>query len=456
MAKGLTRLLSSLLSSDYGMLLVLLLLGGYYAAATRAPQDPNGVEGAERLAAQMRAEFPSGASVLIVAGGSREDREFAQALEPRLAGAGFRPLATVAGEPREARRALERLAEAGARLDVIAGNRVSAAWALFSQTRLRADFPSLAGATVVFPESYPWPNFLKRDNLVNVANQIVVIAILAVGMTFVIITGGIDLSVGSLIALGAVLATRLIRDAAGAEQATALGMTLACLAGVAACALVGCFSGVMVTVFSIPPFIVTLGMMLVASGTAFILAEGQSIYQVPDGFVWLGREASLPGLPNAVVLMLLLYAAAHVLMTNTALGRYVYAIGGNAEAAWLSGVPVRRVLLFAYALSAALAGLGGVVMASQLKSGAPTYGLMYELYAIAAVVVGGTSLAGGEGRILGTLIGALIIAVIQNGMNLTGVESYTQKVVLGLVILGAVLLDMLKRRGFRLVATAGS
>jgi ribose transport system permease protein len=127
------------------------------------------------------------------------------------------------------------------------------------------------------------------------------------------------------------------------------------------------------------------------------------------------------------------------------LGRYIYAVGGNVEAARLSGVPVRRVLLFVYTVCGALAGLGGVVMASQLKSGTPTYGLMYELYVIAAVVVGGTSLAGGEGKVLGTLIGAFIIAVIQNGMNLTGVESYTQKVVLGLVILGAVLLDMLKK-----------
>ena len=448
---SLKRGLKSLLS-DYGMLLVLVLIGAYYSAATWAPQDPNGAEGAARLAAEMGARFRPGATVLIVAGASREDREFAQALERRLAGSGLRPVAAVAGEPREARRALERLATEGAGLDVIAGNRASASWALFSRERLEADFPKLAGAVVVAPASYRWPNFLKRDNLVNVANQIAVIAILAVGMTLVIITGGIDLSVGSLIALAAVLATRLIRDAAGAEQATAPGMVLACLAGIAACALVGAFSGLMVTAFSIPPFIVTLGMMLVASGLAFILAEGQSIYQMPETFVWLGRGASLPGLPNAVLLVLLLYAAAHVLMSHTALGRYIYAIGGNAEAAWLSGVPVRRVLLFAYALSAALAGLGGVVMASQLKSGAPTYGLMYELYAIAAVVVGGTSLAGGEGRVLGTLIGALIIAVIQNGMNLTGVESYTQKVVLGLVILGAVLLDTLKRRGFRLAA----
>ncbi|MHC4202615.1 MAG: ABC transporter permease, partial [Planctomycetota bacterium] len=146
--------------------------------------------------------------------------------------------------------------------------------------------------------------------------------------------------------------------------------------------------------------------------------------------------------------MVILYAGAHVLMTRTVLGRYIYAAGGNAEAARLSGVPVRRVVLFVYAACGTLAGLGGVVQASQLQSGAPTYGVMYELYVIAAVVVGGTSLAGGQGKILGTLIGAFIIAVIQNGMNLTGVESYTQNVVLGLVILGAVLLDMLKKRGW--------
>jgi ribose transport system permease protein len=143
-------------------------------------------------------------------------------------------------------------------------------------------------------------------------------------------------------------------------------------------------------------------------------------------------------------------------------GRYVYAVGGNPEAARLSGVPVKRILLFVYTACGALAGLGGIVMASQLKSGSPTYGQMYELYVIAAVVVGGTSLSGGEGKVLGTLIGAFIIAVIQNGMNLTGVESYTQKVVLGLVILGAVLLDMLKRRGWqwlrrrRVISAAGS
>jgi ribose transport system permease protein len=221
------------------------------------------------------------------------------------------------------------------------------------------------------------------------------------------------------------------------------------LAAVGLCGIVGFFSGLMVAAFKVPPFIATLAVMQVASGLAFIVAKGGSIYEVPDGFTWLGRSAGPFGIPNAVLLMLGLYFAAHVLMSRTVLGRRIYAVGGNAEAARLSGVNVAAVLLFAYAFCGAMAGLGGVLQASQLKSGAPTYGLMYELYAIAAVVVGGTSLSGGEGRVFGTLIGALIIAVIQNGMNLTGVESYQQKVVLGFVILGAVLLDLLKKKDWR-------
>jgi ribose transport system permease protein len=174
------------------------------------------------------------------------------------------------------------------------------------------------------------------------------------------------------------------------------------------------------------------------------LAENQSVYQVPDSFVWLGRGTDLLKLPNAVVLMLVLYAAAHGVMTQTRFGRYLYAVGGNVEAALLSGVPVRRVIITAYLICGLLAGLGGIVTASLLKSGSPTYGGMYELYVIAAVVVGGTRLSGGKGTMPGTLAGAFIIAIIQNGMNLTNVESNTQKIVLGLVILTAVLVDRMR------------
>jgi ribose transport system permease protein len=152
-------------------------------------------------------------------------------------------------------------------------------------------------------------------------------------------------------------------------------------------------------------------------------------------------------MPIAVLLMAVLYFLAWLLMERSVVGRYIYAVGGNAEAARLAGIRVNLVLLFVYSLCGLLAGLGGIIMASQLKSGAPTYGLTYELYVIAAVVVGGTSLSGGEGKIIGTLIGAFIIGVIQNGMNLTNIETYTQKVVLGLVILAAVLFDRLKQKG---------
>ncbi len=206
----------------------------------------------------------------------------------------------------------------------------------------------------------------------------------------------------------------------------------------------------MITRFRIPPFIATLAMMQVAAGMAYVISQGRPIYQIPDRFILLGRGAEpFLKIPYAVILMIVLYTAAHILMTRTRTGRYIYAVGGNMEAARLAGIRVRPILFFVYALCGILAGLSGVVMASQLKSGAPTYGLSYELYVIAAVVVGGTSLSGGEGRIFGTLIGAFIISVIQNGMNLTNVESYTQKIILGLVILGAVLLDRLKQRGIK-------
>jgi len=351
-------------------------------------------------------------------------------------------MAAKENEAKDAREALMKINAAGGKLDAIACTQVTGAWLVFSD--LKTNFPALGDPRVIMPRSYRWPNFLKSENLLNIANQIAVIAIVAVGMTMVIITGGIDLSVGSLLALSAVLCARFIRDYAGGVNASLGGMLLACIAAIALCGIVGAFSGTMITRFAIPPFIVTLAMMLVGSGLAYILAKGQSIYQIPDSFVWLGRGADLFSMPNAVVLMLVLYALAHVLMSRMKLGRYLYAVGGNGEAARLSGVPVKRVLMFAYIASALLAGLGGVIMASQLKSGSATYGNMYELYVIAAVVVGGTSLSGGEGKMLGTLTGAFTIAVIQNGMNLTNVESYTQKVVLGLVILGAVLLDKIR------------
>jgi len=437
MRASLTRLLT-----DHGMILVLLLLCAFFSVVTYSEQSPIGEAAARQVAADIRQQFGQNPRVLIVASDQPGDTAFASGIARDFAGSGGQILATVKGEPKDARETLQKLSATGGRLDAIACTQVTGAWLVFSD--LKTDFPALGQPRVIMPRSYRWPNFLKSENLLNIANQIAVIAIVAIGMTMVIITGGIDLSVGSLLALSAVLTAGFIRDFAGGVNASFGGMLLACLAAIALCGIVGAFSGAMITRFAIPPFIVTLAMMLVGSGLAYILAKGQSIYQIPDSFVWLGRGADLFSLPNAVVLMLVLYALAHVLMSRMKLGRYLYAVGGNGEAARLSGVPVKRVLMWAYIASALLAGLGGVIMASQLKSGSATYGNMYELYVIAAVVVGGTSLSGGEGRMLGTLTGAFTIAVIQNGMNLTNVESYTQKVVLGLVILGAVLLDQIR------------
>ncbi len=432
-------------SADYGMVFVLLLLCGYYSVATWAEQHPTGAAAGEEMAGRIAAKVGSEAQVVIVARDNAEDAAFADTLRDRLAALNRPPVAVVKGQPSDARRALEQIENRGGGLDVIVCTSTTAGWAVFEN--LGSIFPGFASARVMIPQSYWWPNFLKATNLLNIANQIVVYAVIAIGMTMVIITGGIDLSVGSLVALSAVSATLFIRSM-GAESAGSSIMIVGCAVGIVLCGLVGLASGLLITVGGVPAFIVTLAMMLVARGLAFLLAAGQSVYQLPPTFIWLGRGADLFGIPNAVVLTALLYALAHVLMTRMTLGRYIYAVGGNAEAARLSGVPVRSVLLFVYTLCGALAGLGGVITASQLRSGLPTYGDMYELYVIAAVVVGGTSLQGGQGKILGTLIGAFIIAVIQNGMNLTGVESYTQKVVLGAVILGAVLLDQMKKRGW--------
>lgn len=187
---------------------------------------------------------------------------------------------------------------AARRLGAIAANAAAAGWQVWAD--VAADFPALGAPVVLKPGAYRWPNFLKRENLLNIANQIAVIAIIAVGMTVVIIAGGIDLSVGSLLALAAVLACRFIRDFAGAEAAGVLGMTAGCVGAVLICGGVGALSGGVITVFGVPPFIVTLGVMLMASGAAYLLSAGQSAYQVPEGFVWLGRSADWWGIPNAV------------------------------------------------------------------------------------------------------------------------------------------------------------
>ena len=432
--------------SSYGMAAVLVLLCLYYSLATLQLQQPEGDAAARAVAGQIGSRLPKGATVMVLGTSSDEDRLFAAGAARRLQSAGYVIDGPILGDPGTVRRALLAADHAGTRLGAIAAPPSCASWTVLQDVAQK--YPALSSPRTYTADSYRWPLFLQSENLLNIANQTVVVAVIAVGMTLVIVTGGIDLSVGSLVALAAVVSTLLIRRFGGADAGGA-AMTLASLAAIALCAGIGLFSGITITAFRLPPFIATLGVMQIASGLAFILSKGTSIYEVPDAFTRLGRGTGFLGIPYAVTMMAVIYLVAHVLMARTKLGRYVYAVGGNAEAARLSGVRVAPVLLLVYVLSGAMSGLGGVVLASQLKSGAPTYGVSYELYVIAAVVVGGTSLSGGQGKIFGTLIGAFIIAVIQNGMNLTGVESYGQRVVLGVVILGAVLLDMLKHRDWR-------
>ncbi len=355
--------------SDYGMLGALLLLCAFFSWRTWDEQQPTGAPAGRQVAATLAKMLPKGGRVLVALRDNEEGRQFAAALAGRLGNSGIELVETVHGQPGDARRAMNRIVDAGGGIDVIACDHATAEWPVFQN--LGGKIPQLAGTTLARPRSYHWPNFLKTDNLLNVANQIVVIAIIAVGMTMVIITGGIDLSVGSLVALSAVVTTWIIARVSGAEHAGTAALVLGCLAGIGVSAALGLFSGVMITVFAIPPFIVTLSMMLVGSGLAYLLSKGQSIYQVPESFIWLGRGTVAGGVPNSVVLMGILYVIAHIVMTRMAIGRYLYAVGGNREAARLSGVPVAAVLLFAYTLSGTLAGLGGIVTASQLKSGSP-------------------------------------------------------------------------------------
>lgn len=459
------RLLRSRFASEYGSIFILLILCGYYSAVTVTEQHPISVAAGRQLAAEIVSRHGAGAAVLIVVRDTAQDRVFAGAIREVLESAGGSVVATVAGDPFDARDELRRIGASNGRLDAIATHKPSSEWGPLHPdglARLAGEFPALAGVRVHKPESYVWPSFLTRENLLNVINQNADIAIIAIGMTLVIVTAGIDLSVGSLLALSGVLVAVALQELAGGAAATPLGMIGGSLVGLVACGLAGAFSGVMVTVFRVPAFVVTLGMMMVARGLALIIAvryqsalagggtEGtpEAVKIEAPGFSWLGN-GDLFGIPNPILLMVLLYILAHVVMTRTAFGRYIYAVGGNQEAARLSGVPVVGVLILVYAICGVMAGLGGIVDASRFEGGRPNAGELYELKVIAAVVVGGSSLAGGEGRVFGTLIGALLIAVIENGLNMAGVKSYEQKVIFGLLILAAVLLDQLKKRKFR-------
>ncbi len=286
------------------------------------------------------------------------------------------------------------------------------------------------------------PYFATASNMANVLEQSAVIGIVAIGMTFVILTGGIDLSVGSVVALAGVVIGTLLQQRVSLPIALLAGMLVGISAGAA--------NGLMITVGKLPPFIATLGMMSVARGLALLLTDGRPISGFPDALRAVATQRVL-GISGPVWCMLSLFAITHVVMTRTVLGRYIYAIGGNEEATAMSGIDVRRYKTIVYAISGFAASVCAVLLLARLNSAQPIAGIGYELDAIAAVVIGGTSLLGGSGSVVGTLIGALIMSVLRNGLNLLGVSSYLQQVTIGVVIVVAVLVDMaLHRRAQRI------
>jgi ribose transport system permease protein len=314
-----------------------------------------------------------------------------------------------------------------------------------------AAFGSLVALAIVF--SLTSDSFFSLNNGMSVALQVTSIAILGIGATCVIITGGIDLSVGSVLALSGVVAAMLVK----AGWPVPVGMLVGVLVG----AFCGVCNGLCITRLRLPPFIATLGMMLVARGVALQITGARPVSGLPESFGTLGNGALLrvvhetggpfpdvvfPGVPYPVILMAALAVVVSITLSRTSFGRHIYAVGSNSEAARLSGVKVARVTLMTYVISGALAGLTGCVLMSRLITAQPNEGVMYELDAIASAVIGGTSLIGGIGSISGTIIGAFVIGILRNGLNMNGVSSFTQQIIIGLVILLTVWIDQMRNR----------
>lgn len=284
------------------------------------------------------------------------------------------------------------------------------------------------------------PNFLTAGNIVNILRQSSINIVLATGMTFVILTGGIDLSVGSILGVSAVVA--LLVSLLPALSWAAVPAAL--LAGL----LLGLVNGAIITFLDVPPFIVTLGSLTALRGVAFLVAKGTTLINRDINFAWVGNTYIGP-IPWLVIIALLTVIASWFVLRQTVLGVQIYAVGGNERAARLTGIKVNRVLLFVYGISGLLAGLAGIMSASRLYSASGILGQGYELDAIAAVILGGTSFTGGIGTIGGTLLGALIIAILNNGLTLLNLSYFWQLVVKGLVIILAVVIDRLRRRSRR-------
>jgi len=284
------------------------------------------------------------------------------------------------------------------------------------------------------------PHFLTTTNLLNILQQISIVSVVAVGMTFVIISGGIDLSVGSIVAFAGLIMALLMKEAGWP-------VPLTILAGLLAGCAMGLVNGLFVALARLPPFIATLGMMSIARGAAFTLSGGSPVYSLPESF--LAISGRLGPLPIPALIMIAIFAAGGWVLKYTKLGRYTFAIGGNETASVLSGIGVKAYKATIYTLSGLFCAISAVLLTAKLDSAVPVAADGYELDAIAAVVIGGTSMLGGEGKLSGTLIGALIIGVVNNGLNLLTVPQGPQRMVKGAIIILAVWVDLLRKRGRR-------
>lgn len=297
-------------------------------------------------------------------------------------------------------------------------------------------FASLVLLIVFF--SVASPNFLEVDNLVAILQATAVNGVLAVACTYVIITSGIDLSVGTLMTFCAVMAGVVLTK-------WGMPLPLGILAALFFGALSGSVSGFVITKMKVPPFIATLGMMTIARGLAYIYSNGRPVSTLTPEFLFIGGGA-LIGIPFPIIIFGIVILVTHLMLNNTRIGRQVYAIGGNETAARVSGVNVGRTKILIYTFSGLLAGLGGVVLTARVQSATPALGIGYELDAIAAAVIGGTSFAGGIGTVWGTVVGALIIGVMNNGLDLLNVSPFYQQVVKGVIIIVAIIIDERKNR----------
>jgi ribose transport system permease protein len=282
------------------------------------------------------------------------------------------------------------------------------------------------------------PHFWTESNLSTVIRQTVVINLMALGMTLIIISGGIDLSVGSILAFGGFMGTLSMQKGYSIPVAIAVG--------IAAGTMCGLLNGTLITRLKVNPFIVTLGTMGIYRGVTLLISNGLPVHEIPLKFAFLGSGTVLRHIPVGLLILLVCAGAMHVVLEHTRLGRYAFSIGSNPEAAFYAGIPVAFNITCVYAIAGGLTGLSGMIEASRLMSGQPTAGNGYELQAIAAVVIGGGSLRGGEGTVLGTLVGAFIMGLLSDGSDLLGINPYWQQVIIGAVIILAVWLDEVRKR----------